>query len=87
MDELPTMFMDCWTKATSPCRADRYECSHTELVRLVNMRLPEKWGLVTFGITTGILDILKGGFVDSQIIVLDNSSSRTTFYTNVLDGK
>jgi hypothetical protein len=48
------------------------------------MYLPEKWGLVAFGITTAILDIVQGGFVGSQIVVLDGSTTRTTFLQSAL---
>ena len=80
--ELPTVFMDSWTEARAPCTADPLERSPTELQRLVQMYLPEKWGLVVVGITTAIPDILQGDFVGSQIIVLDSSSTRTTFLRN-----
>jgi len=51
----------------------------------MHIYLPKKWGLVAFDITVAILD--KGGFVDSQIIVLDGLSTPPILLRNEIKGK
>jgi hypothetical protein len=84
MNKLPVVFEDKWTDGRMPRAEDRLERSPTELHRLVLAYLPEKWGLVAVGITTSIADIVHNGFVGSQVIVLDGSSTRTRFLHSTL---
>jgi hypothetical protein len=82
--KLPLAFTDMWNEDKMPQDVDRLERSPTELQRMVQAYLPERWGLVAFGITTSILDIVQQGFVGSQFIVLDGSPARTRFLYNAL---
>jgi hypothetical protein len=55
-------FTNMWNEDRKPSAVDRLERSSTELQRLVQAYLLDKWGLLAFGITTSIVDIVEQGF-------------------------
>ena len=61
-EKLPVAFTDTWNDDKRPSPMDRLERSLTELQRLVRAYVPKKWGLMAFGITTNIVDIVEQGF-------------------------
>jgi hypothetical protein len=85
-EKLPLAFTAMWNEDKMPQDVNRLERSPTELQRMVQAYLPEKWGLVALGITTSILDIVQQGFVGSQVIVLNGSPTWTRFLHNALRG-
>jgi hypothetical protein len=58
-EQLPLVFTDVWNKDRMPRAVDRLERSPTKLQRMVQVYLPESWGLVALGITTNIPDIVQ----------------------------
>jgi hypothetical protein len=83
-EKLPMAFTNMWNEDRRPTAVDRLERSFTELQRVVRAYLPDKWGLVAFGITTSIVDIVEQGFQGSQVIVIDGSTDWTCFLYNAL---
>lgn len=81
---LPLVFQDVWSEVQEPSEVDPLERCPTELSRLVGPFQPRGWGLVACSISTAIPTIFQGEYQGSDIIVIDDSTERTTFLYNEL---
>jgi hypothetical protein len=81
---MPPVFMEKWREDCIPNQADKLEHSPELLRILMKNFLPNDWALVADGISTAILTIITSEFCGSEVIVLEDSETRSTFLYNEL---